>query len=489
MNDPRVRSVSRHSNGGAVRDTYTRQTTPQQYPQYGTPNGSLTPQSLAALLANAPPATPVNDMEKLLGDVEGLIAQSKENFARSPYDQGIQQKLKALLDLQTLLKTQQLPPSSLQAVKDQVAALSTTIKPLAPAGPASGPASLPMSQAPGPQANRTPTPHFPANVLAQLLGQSSSNPTPPSQPPSAPPPPAAPSTSVNLASLLQAQAPPPPASNPAPSSALGGNPLLDALRTAGLLGGGATPPSNSSAPTPIPMASQLGGGNDVQMTNNSIRQYVLSHLFRVVPNISRLRPHLISLLYESRPNRCHACGRRFPATEEGRERKQRHLDWHYTVKTRIAEGSKRGAVNRDWYVNELVSLLCAPHRARPSTHIYQEWIAYREQDEANEPTEADTAGPETKQPVEQFVRVPADAAMQRVTCPICQDQFQPSWRDDEWVWMDALEAGGRIYHASCYKEATKDSISLPGRQKSPPVLGKRKAGAEVRGELEKRARY
>ena len=48
------------------------------------------------------------------------------------------------------------------------------------------------------------------------------------------------------------------------------------------------------------------------------------------------------------------------------------------------------------------------------------------------------------------------------------------WLDDaqEFVWMDARKAGDRIYHASCYAEATKD------RATPEPVLGKRKA--EVR---------
>ncbi len=37
--------------------------------------------------------------------------------------------------------------------------------------------------------------------------------------------------------------------------------------------------------------------------------------------------------------------------------------------------------------------------------------------------------------------------------------------------MDAKEVGGRIYHASCYAEATKDIK----RNTPEPVLGKRKA--------------
>ncbi len=44
------------------------------------------------------------------------------------------------------------------------------------------------------------------------------------------------------------------------------------------------------------------------------------------------------------------------------------------------------------------------------------------------------------------------------------------WSDDEqeFVWMDALDIGGRIYHASCHEEAKKDGTPPPA------VLRKRK---------------
>jgi len=52
------------------------------------------------------------------------------------------------------------------------------------------------------------------------------------------------------------------------------------------------------------------------------------------------------------------------------------------------------------------------------------------------------------------------------------------WLDDaqEFVWMDAVKVGGRIYHASCHAEATKDGRSTPAYQRGTPepVLGKRK---------------
>lgn len=52
------------------------------------------------------------------------------------------------------------------------------------------------------------------------------------------------------------------------------------------------------------------------------------------------------------------------------------------------------------------------------------------------------------------------------------------WLDDaqEFVWMDAIKIGDRIYHASCHAEAKKDGGSTPTyhRGTPEPVLGKRK---------------
>jgi pre-mRNA cleavage complex 2 protein Pcf11 len=51
------------------------------------------------------------------------------------------------------------------------------------------------------------------------------------------------------------------------------------------------------------------------------------------------------------------------------------------------------------------------------------------------------------------------------------------WLDDaqEFVWMDAMKVGEKIYHASCFTEATKDVNTQAKRGTPEPVLGKRKA--------------
>lgn len=91
-----------------------------------------------------------------------------------------------------------------------------------------------------------------------------------------------------------------------------------------------------------------------------------------------------------------------------------------------------------------------------------------------------------------WIPVPNDPAMANTTCPICQEKFETVWHDEaqEWVWMDAVKIGGRIYHASCHAEASRDGgsgnvnngASSSSRNRTPDsaLLGKRKADVRFR---------
>jgi pre-mRNA cleavage complex 2 protein Pcf11 len=68
------------------------------------------------------------------------------------------------------------------------------------------------------------------------------------------------------------------------------------------------------------------------------------------------RPTLVASLYEAKTNKCGTCGRRFFANEEGKQKKARHLDWHFRTNQRMAEAAKRGQ-SRSWYVDERVSMV------------------------------------------------------------------------------------------------------------------------------------
>lgn len=249
-------------------------------PFIGNPYSVPTPQQ--HVYAPSPQQPFVQDT--LITDLETLIATTRTEWVANIHDAGTQQKLKALLDLQTILSSQQLPPYQRQLIKDQVAQLtqSATRPPLY-----SEPPSFPNK----PQDLRPATPqltghaqsyqqqHQPQSIvsqtstpsLAQLLAMGP--PPPPPQPlqqhavPFVNPP----NQSFNLAELLAGRAAPTQASTPAPAPASAPAPtqdstLLASLRAAGLLPA-ITPPMQQATPamqnraqllfpTPLPSSSQ-----------------------------------------------------------------------------------------------------------------------------------------------------------------------------------------------------------------------------------------
>ncbi|KAL8740205.1 MAG: hypothetical protein Q9190_007069, partial [Brigantiaea leucoxantha] len=422
-----------------------------------------------------------HDLDSLHGDIEGLISTARSEFASSPYDTAVQTRLKALLDLQTILRSQQLPPDQIQAVRAQVAQLSQSSNQnshdLAPP-PAPGPISTPIPAAtPSSYSTQSQTSQPPANLSALLnsnnlsdllasvakVKERSSTPSVPlanQQPP------------VPQVAVSSSQT---PNTTPAPSS--DASSLLASLRAAGMLPQGISAPV-SNAPssnqpsflfppiqqpstlTPPTQSAQIARSgltevhNDVELNGASLK----------IP-----RSHLVrAKLFEARPSQCSTCGQRFLATEEGKTKKARHLDWHFRTNQRLADSAKR-IQSRSWYVDA------------------HEW--YKSRDNVDEDPAAMANGLENAQalaaaaaakndPKNKFIPVPSDSALKNAPCPICQEKFDTSWSDEEqdFVWRDAIQIGARVYHASCHAELKKDGGNTPLRTATPePILGKRKA--------------
>ncbi|MCJ1385468.1 hypothetical protein MMC17_008591 [Xylographa soralifera] len=461
----------------------------QEYVQNSIPNGQFpTPSPYPPYTQYVPPRPtpthyqqpsqpqinhqPLPNVFSLLQDIEILIITTKDQFARNPYDQPLQTRLKALLDLQTVLKTQQVPPQMLQAAREQI-----TIIQNAPI----------LSQPPTPQV----APAVAARPLVQAQHQSM--PAAPSPVP-APVLPSATSLADLLASVAKSkQAPASVSPNPTlpilqhlpngpqaqavatPAAGAAENPLIASLRAAGILPpAGSTPVNGSSGPPQLqpPYLPRLPQTNTPSSHLANLVRSPLQELRNDVElnsaSLKVSRPHLITKLYEARPNQCSTCGRRFLMTEEGRTRKARHLDWHFRTNQRLADSAKRGQ-SRSWYVDEL------------------EWIRSREKEEGED--ESQTGGKDSKamaaaaavknDPKTKFILAPSDKALESLPCPICQEKFNLSFNDEvqDWVWMDAEKIGSRIYHASCYSELQKDGANTPRISTPDSVLGKRKAQA------------
>ena len=228
---------------------------------------------------------PVQNVDPLHQDIENLIVTTKRDFASAPFDAAIQGRLKALLDLQTILKTTVVSPMEMQQIRNQVAQLSVP-RPLVaahvptPAPPAAASYVAP----PPPQQTPQPTPDLQAmlssNALADILAKATKPQQPPtptySQGPSQPP-----------------QVPPAQSySTSTPVSISGGTTLIESLRAAGMLLPQPTPPINGapshpshgypqlphfphSPSTPPTIPVRLGISemhNDVELTSASLKK-------------------------------------------------------------------------------------------------------------------------------------------------------------------------------------------------------------------------
>lgn len=188
-------------------------------------------------------------VENLNRDISSLIEVSKADFGVTPWDSSIQTRLKALLDLQTILQSQQLPQEQLALIRDQVAQLSqaskastrTQASPPAPITPA------PVAVAPVNDQAATLNSLLGSGALAALLARQSATPQP-VQATVAPP--------IRSPQITHS-APyvPTPAPAPAATQAQDASALLERLRAAGIIGGTPVTKSpalaNSQLPVPV----------------------------------------------------------------------------------------------------------------------------------------------------------------------------------------------------------------------------------------------
>ncbi|KAI1646460.1 hypothetical protein F4815DRAFT_198089 [Daldinia loculata] len=441
-----------------------------------------TPQPTPGLMAFQPPqlggyGVPQAgiSIDALNNDIQRLITASKAQIALNPHDPSIQTRLKALMDLQTILQTQNLPQDQLVLVKNQIADLAVTIR--APPSQTPTPTPIPQPQ-PAPVAVAPPPAPAPkvsldslfgAGALAALMARNSA--TPQASAPYHPPTPAAVHTPpplpqpkpVESKKPVTTHQPPPPPSDPMA--------LMNMLRQAGLLPG--TAPVSSSTPVsrPTPSNSFPVAFNTpamvpvVQHIRPSTLEGLTSDIVLKPSSLKQFRPHLLPFLFESLGPQCTQCGRRFPKNEEGKKKKTAHMDWHFRVNQRMAEAEKRGQ-HRSWLVDEV------------------DWIKTREivdEDYVAPSGDSNSAsgGAAPKPPQLQYIPVPDDPSLANSVCSICQEKFETRWLDlqQEFVWPDTMKVGKKIYHASCYKEAFRDGGNTPAysRGTPEPVTGKRKA--------------
>ncbi|KAK3683626.1 hypothetical protein B0T22DRAFT_384401 [Podospora appendiculata] len=311
-------------------------------------------------------------IDKLRDDIQQLIVAEKAEFARDPHDTSKQTRLLALLDLQTLIQSPDVPREQLMLVKERVSELAVNMRahnsaapPLLP-HPAFTPTPPVVPQQPPPVhpvavASRPPPAPvnaaglsidtlFGQGALATLLGGIGKPPTPQAPTPQLLPvavPPVRATPPLPPVPRPVEPAKPPPASN------LSTNPsaLLAMLRQSGLLAAGAP----AAAPAPLAPNSANFAPPVMAAPQPSADQGFYLHLKPAA--LKQFRPDLVARIHDDLGPPCTQCGRRFRTDEEGRRKKTTHMDWHFRVHQRIVEAEKRGQ-HRSWYLSdELVRYL------------------------------------------------------------------------------------------------------------------------------------
>lgn len=178
------------------------------------------------------------DLAALNRDIEALITAARGDFANNPLDPSVQQRLKALLDLQGILQRQELTQEQLKLVRDQVSALAPKPPPVLPTPqviPPTIPAvSTPSMSTPPTQATSQPLQQLlNPGTLAELIKATAARQQ------STPPPPVP--NIIPQIPILNST--PQPAVTPAPE-----NPLIAALKARGLLSGASAVPAATPAP-------------------------------------------------------------------------------------------------------------------------------------------------------------------------------------------------------------------------------------------------
>lgn len=352
-------------------------------------------------------ATPPQQLtqQSVQATLRAFLREKEEEMAQE-FSMAKAKRVDVLVKIDQLLSSTQVSQNELADIMEKIRAMQAGKE------PGAAPANRPSPAQPNFQPRAAAYPP-PPNYGNQTGGY-------PQPTPTYPPFPAQPPASYR--SPLGAGAVPTPPPAPTPLAVPGNLNVADILKNlSGVL-------SHTHTPEPAPTATPK---DSLQLYEDMI----LALDMKVdVFDLSKL-----SLPVSHLPVRCKQCGMRF---QEGENNLQSHMDWHFRRNRKERETEGRGAHRRwlpraDEWVNE-------SNEAGPSSPVKQEATLAN----PNKLTAERIAALRRK-----WVRAPSDPN-NAPPCPICKDQFKPEFSEDEeeWVFMNAVDVHGTIYHATCRAE-------------------------------------
>ncbi|OCF36838.1 hypothetical protein I316_01434 [Kwoniella heveanensis BCC8398] len=383
--------------------------------------------------------------------VQAALENKQREAASRNWDPAVSQQVKALSGIAQLLNTATVSPQELAQIMEQVTVMAPPT-PVVQSLPAftPPPPSLPTPQwnSASPGLNGTPAPG-PSHVPPHVPINSSHAAIRPSFQPNFPTPPPAggvtpnPGSSTPIpSSVAPAQPVPIPAITVPPLAGLpiDVSKILNSLNKSGIVSQPRTPEAETATLKP---KSGLDTYEDM-IINMDIR------LQSIDLNVPRV------LSFDHLPHRCKQCGMRFVADDA---KFQAHMDWHFRRNRKERESGGRGA-HRRWlpraeeWINDTTesgpsNSVSSPGKLQPAaaTQISAERLAQLRQ---------------------KWVKVPSDSKKAAAVCPVCKEAFKSEYSEDEeeWVWKNAININGVVYHATCRAEQLSALRRLKGTDPS-----------------------
>lgn len=181
----------------------------------------------------------------------------------------------------------------------------------------------------------------------------------------------------------------------------------------------------------------------------------------------------ISFLYEFKSIICPSCPKRFSDSEEGQILFGKHKEWHERVKQRLKIGGNGlgGVINRSWYLrnnewlefNDDTQIIDKSTNSTKSPDDNVNVVAKTSViiDSSKSKSNKDTDSfRDRREKVDlsdapnHVVHIP-ESSNNEVMCGICKDMIVGIFDEDDgnWIWKNAIEQKGKVWHWSCWMEA------------------------------------
>ncbi|KAH7887649.1 hypothetical protein F5I97DRAFT_1806239 [Phlebopus sp. FC_14] len=374
---------------------------------------------------------------QVLSELEFTLSQKERSLQTNPWDATAQKHIEVLQQLRKLVEAG-VSQEELRQILSQLRSLTratTQAPPPPPAYPAST-SAYPYPR-PFPASYPAATPQ-PRNVFPYT-----------SEPVK--------SESVSISTLLPSAS---ASTSSAPVPSIPPNNianLYNALLKAGVVSAGSTPiGAGATNSPPEDHSSSSAKSRDVR---RAYRNAILAEDIKLTTtDIAKKRPSIVAFLYDRLPAQCKQCGLRFPDDTCGKKEMDDHLDMHFRQNRKASQNLGRGH-SRSWFVN-----------LEDWTHegVVDNKGKGRADGQSSASLRAAAAVEAAQRDAElraQFVVVPAGDEAKAISCPICKENMESEFLEDdeEWVWKNAVKKDDRIYHATCHSEAVKSAQSLAAR--------------------------